>query len=107
MAANRYRTPVTFQRATETLDASRQPIATFQDLVATGGDVRAVSGRLAVDAGLADTGSGVTVMVRYSPALATVTVKDRMVIRGSNYRITSVDVSFDNTYVRFVGAGVR
>lgn len=107
MVAQRYRTPVTFQRATETLDVSRQPIRSYTDLLSTGADVQAVSGRLAVDAGLEETGAGLVVTVRYNPTVASVTVADRMVINGSNYRITSVDVSFDNTYVRLAGGVER
>ena len=107
MAAQQYRTPITFQRATETLDSARQPIATYSDLVTTGARVTSVSGRLAADAGLEETGAGVTVMVRWHPTLATVTVQDRMVIRGNNYDISAVDVSFDNTYIRFVGRSMR
>ena len=74
MTAQRYRTPVTFQRAAETLDVSRQPIRTYTDLTTTGAEVRAVSGRLAADAGLEETGAGLVVMVRYNPIVASVTV---------------------------------
>ena len=103
MPAQRYRTPVTFRQATTTLDAARQPIPTFSDLMQTGGDVTAVSGRTAVDAGLEDTGAGLVVTVRWNPTVAAITVQDQMTIGGTNYRIVSVEPSFDNSYVRFVG----
>ena len=107
MVAQRYRTPVQFQRATQTRDASRQLINTYTDLLQTGAEVTPVSGRRAVDAGLEETGSGLTVVVRYNPTVASVTLQDRLVINSTNYRIESMDVSFDNTYVRFVVGGMR
>lgn len=107
MVAQRYRTPVQFQRATQTRDAARQLISTYTNLIRTGADVQSVSGRRAVDAGLEETGSGLTVVVRYNPTIASVTLDDRIVINSQNYRIISRDVSFDNTYIRFSVGGVR
>ena len=103
MGAGQYRTPVLFQRLSTERDAAGQPIRTYTDLYTDGGYVVPVSGSEAVNAGLETAESGIQVTVRNSPTAQSVTVNDRMVIRGKFYDITYAQPNFGGMEILFTG----
>ena len=83
------KTPVTFERGTVTTDDAGGETLTWDPLAIVSAKVMYGTGQERRQAAQERTEQAATVMVRFTPTLASVTAKDRITFGGANWDIAS------------------
>jgi SPP1 family predicted phage head-tail adaptor len=90
MRAGRLNQRITFQRRTESLDAYREDVGSWTDIVTVSGAVEPINGREFFAALQVQSNITTKVIIRYSSDVSGVTTKDR-ISHGSNiYDIAAI-----------------
>ena len=90
MRAGRLNQRVTFQRKTESLDAYREDVGAWADLVTVYAGVEPVSGKEFFSALMVQSDITTRVVVRHSADVSVVKAKDRISHNGQIYDIQSI-----------------